>query len=134
MIKFGISGWRGIIAEEFTYRNVAVVTQAIANLIKEEYKKVSVIIRYDTRFMSEDFAKTAAEILAGNGIKALLCKKDTPMFVIAYSIVHSGLSGGINFTTSYNPYKYNGLKYSLAWGGHALPETTKKIEKYCTSI
>jgi phosphomannomutase len=61
MIKFGISGWRGIIAEEFTYRNVAVVTQAIANLIKEEYKKVSVIIGYDTRFISEDFAKTAAE-------------------------------------------------------------------------
>ncbi|MDR0820477.1 MAG: phosphoglucomutase/phosphomannomutase family protein [Endomicrobium sp.] len=134
MIKFGTSGWRGIIAEEFTYRNVAVVTQAIANLIKEEYTNASVIIGYDTRFMSEDFAKTAAEILAGNGIKALLCKKDTPTPVIAYSVVHSGLSGGINFTASHNPYKYNGLKYSLAWGGHALSETTKKIEKYCVSI
>ncbi|MDR3256424.1 MAG: phosphoglucomutase/phosphomannomutase family protein [Endomicrobium sp.] len=134
MIKFGTSGWRGIIAKEFTYSNVAIVTQAIANLINEEFKKASVIIGYDTRFMSEDFAKTSAEILAGNGIKVLLCKRDTPTPVIAYDIIHSKLAGGINFTASHNPYKYNGLKYSPKWGGPALPETTQKIEKYCASI
>ncbi|MDR3253534.1 MAG: phosphoglucomutase/phosphomannomutase family protein [Endomicrobium sp.] len=134
MIKFGTSGWRGIIAKEFTYDNVAVVTQAIANIIKEEYKKASVIVGYDTRFMSEDFAKTAAEILAGNNIKVLLCKRDTPTPVIAYNIINSKLSGGINFTASHNSYKYNGLKYSPAWGGIALPETTKKLEKYCSFI
>lgn len=136
MIKFGTSGWRGIIAEEFTYNNVAIATQAIANLINEKYKKASasVIVGYDTRFMSEDFAKTSTEVLAGNGIKALLCKRDTPAPVIAYDIVRSNLAGGINFTASHNPYKYNGLKYSTECGGSALPETTQKIEKYCASI
>lgn len=136
MIKFGTSGWRGIIGEEFTYDNVRIVTQAIAKLINEEKKKgnPSVIIGYDTRFMSEDFAKTSAEVLAGNGIKALLCKRNTPTPVVSYEIIRSQLSGGINFTASHNPYKYNGIKYSPAWGGPALPGTTKKIEKYCASM
>jgi phosphomannomutase len=79
--------------------------------------------------MSEDFAKAAAEILAGNGIKVLLCKKNTPTPVIAYDIVHSKLTGGINFTASHNSYNFNGLKYFHKWSGHALPETTQKIEK-----
>jgi alpha-D-glucose phosphate-specific phosphoglucomutase len=136
MIKFGTSGWRGIIAKEFTYANVSIATQAIANLINKEHNKtvVSVIVGYDTRFMSEDFAKTAAEILAGNGIKALFCKRDTPTPVIAYDIICSKRAGGINFTASHNLYKYNGLKYSSRYGGAALPETTKKIEKYCSLI
>jgi alpha-D-glucose phosphate-specific phosphoglucomutase len=134
MIKFGTSGWRGIIADDFTYANVAIATQAIANLLKEQVSNASVIIGYDTRFMSEDFAKFSAEILAGNGIKALLCKRNTPTPVLAYNIINSKLSGGINFTASHNPYKYNGLKYSPDWGGPALPETTQKIEKFCSGI
>jgi len=134
MIKFGTSGWRGIIAEDFTYGNVRIVTQAIAKLLNEEYKKASIIVGYDTRFMSEDFAKASAEVLAGNGIKVLLCKRDTPTPVIAFDIINSGLSGGINFTASHNPYLYNGIKYSPSWGGPALPETTQKIEKYCAQI
>ena len=134
MIKFGTSGWRGIIAEEFTYDNVRIVTQAIAKLINEENKKAAVIIGYDTRFMSEDFSKACAEVLAGNGVKVLLCKRDTPTPVIAFEIINSKLAGGINFTASHNPYNYNGIKYSPSWGGPALPETTKKIEKYCASM
>ncbi|MDR1941846.1 MAG: phosphoglucomutase/phosphomannomutase family protein, partial [Endomicrobium sp.] len=134
MIKFGTSGWRGIIAQDFTYDNVRIVTQAIAKLINEEYKKASVIIGYDTRFMSEDFAKAAAEVLAGNSIKALLCKRNAPTPVVSYEIINSKLAGGINFTASHNPYKYNGIKYSPSWGGPALPETTQKIERYCAAI
>ncbi|MDR2436993.1 MAG: phosphoglucomutase/phosphomannomutase family protein [Endomicrobium sp.] len=134
MITFGTSGWRGIIADEFTYANVAVATQAVANLLKEKKDKSAIIIGYDTRFMSEDFAKSAAEILAGNGIKVLFCKRNTPTPVIAYDIIYSKLAGGINFTASHNLYKYNGLKYSQDSGGPALPETTKKIEKYCSLI
>ncbi|MDR3112338.1 MAG: phosphoglucomutase/phosphomannomutase family protein [Elusimicrobiota bacterium] len=134
LIKFGTSGWRGIIADDFTYKNVAIVSQSIANFIKEEQNKASVIVGYDTRYMSEDFAKTTSEILAGNGIKTLLCKRDTPTPVISYEIIRLGLSGGINFTASHNPYNYNGLKYSPGWGGPALPETTKKIEKFCVQI
>jgi alpha-D-glucose phosphate-specific phosphoglucomutase len=134
MIKFGTSGWRGIIADDFTYTNVAIVTQAIANLLKEQGVKISVIIGYDTRFMSEDFAKSATEILTGNGIKVLFCKRNTPTPVIAYDIIHFKLAGGINFTASHNPYKYNGLKYYSDWGCPALPEMTQKIEKYCSLI
>ncbi|MDR2395634.1 MAG: phosphoglucomutase/phosphomannomutase family protein [Endomicrobium sp.] len=136
MIKFGTSGWRGIIAKDFTYDNIAIVSQSIANIINENRKErpASVIIGYDTRFMSEDFATSSSEILAGNGIKVLFCKRDTPTPVIAYDIVNSKLTGGINFTASHNPYKYNGLKYSPSWGGPALPETTEKIEKYCASL
>jgi alpha-D-glucose phosphate-specific phosphoglucomutase len=134
MIKFGTCGWRGIIAKEFTYANVAVVTQAIANVVNEQNRKAVIVIGFDTRFMSEDFAKTAAEILAGNGIKALLCKRNTPTPVISYDIVHSKLAGGINFTASHNSYKYNGLKYFTNCGSPALPETTKKIEEYCSTL
>lgn len=136
MIKFGTSGWRGITAKDFTYDNVAIVSQSIANVINEEYKKgqAGVIIGYDTRFMAEDFAKVAAEIFTGNGIRVLFCKRSTPTPVVAYNIVNSKLAGGINFTASHNPYQYNGLKYSPSLGGSALPETTKKIEKYCASL
>jgi alpha-D-glucose phosphate-specific phosphoglucomutase len=128
-VKFGTSGWRGIIAEDFTYDNVRLVTQAIANLANEQTNNAAaIVIGYDTRFMSEDFAKSCAMVLAGNGIKALLCKRDTPTPVLAYEIIHSKLTGGINFTASHNPYLYNGIKYSPSWGGPALPETTQKIE------
>jgi alpha-D-glucose phosphate-specific phosphoglucomutase len=128
-VKFGTSGWRGIIAEEFTYDNVRLVTQSIANLVNEETNNnACIIIGYDTRFMSEDFAKSSAMVLAGNGIKTLLCKRDTPTPVLAYEIVRSKLTGGINFTASHNPYLYNGIKYSPQWGGPALPQTTQKIE------
>lgn len=138
MIKFGTSGWRGIIAEEFTFDNVQIVTQAIANYLLNDdknYKKdKAVIIGYDTRFLSEKFAAVSAEVLAGNKIKVLLCNRNTPTPVIAYDIVKNKLAGGINFTASHNPPEYNGLKFSPSWGGPALPETTTLIEKYCQKI
>ncbi|MDR1952109.1 MAG: phosphoglucomutase/phosphomannomutase family protein [Elusimicrobiota bacterium] len=134
-IKFGTSGWRGIIGEDFTYDNVRIATQAIADIVNEETNNsASIIIGYDTRFMSEDFAKACASVLAGNGIKVLLCKRDTPTPVLAYEIIRLKLTGGINFTASHNPYLYNGIKYSPSWGGPALPETTKKIEELCATI
>jgi alpha-D-glucose phosphate-specific phosphoglucomutase len=138
MIKFGTSGWRGIIAEDFTFDNVRIVTQAIANYIiknSKDYKSgQAIIVGYDTRFMSEKFAVASAEVLAGNKIKALLCKRNTPTPVIAFDIIKNKLAGGINFTASHNPPEYNGIKFSPSWGGPALPETTKLIEKYCTEI
>jgi phosphoglucomutase len=136
MIKFGTSGWRGIIAEDFTYGNVKLVTQAIVEYIRKEKNdsNPAVIVGYDTRFMSENFAETTARVLAGNGIKALLCERDTPTPVIAYEIIRRKLSGGVNFTASHNPPQYNGIKFSPSWGGPALPETTKIIEEQCRLI
>ncbi len=131
MITFGTSGWRGIIAEDFTFENVRRVTQAIAEYVLAHTDKggeLSVVVGYDTRFHSENFALETSRVLAGNGITALLCKRDTPTPVIAYEILRRKAAGGINFTASHNPPLYNGIKFSPAWGGPALPETTRAIE------
>jgi alpha-D-glucose phosphate-specific phosphoglucomutase len=132
MITFGTSGWRGIIADDFTFENVRSVTQAIAEYVIEHSDKnseLSVIVGYDTRFLSENFALETSRVLAGNGITALLCKRDTPTPVIAFEILRRKAAGGINFTASHNPPLYNGIKFSPAWGGPALPETTQAIEE-----
>jgi alpha-D-glucose phosphate-specific phosphoglucomutase len=139
MIKFGTSGWRGIIADDFTFANVRLATQAISSYLNkkaDEAKKTlcSIVVGYDTRFMSEKFAESCSEVLAGNGIKTYLCKRDTPTPVISYEILRRKTDGGINFTASHNPPTYNGLKFSPSWGGPALPETTQAIEKYCREI
>ncbi|MEK6726273.1 MAG: phosphoglucomutase/phosphomannomutase family protein [Deltaproteobacteria bacterium] len=129
-IKFGTSGWRGILADEFTFENVRIVTQAICDHIREKGgREKGVVIGYDTRFMGRKFALESAEILAANGIKAFLCKRDVPTPVIAFEIIRRKAAGGINFTASHNPPEYNGLKFSSSWGGPALPETTGEIER-----
>lgn len=129
-IKFGTSGWRGILADEFTFENVRIVTQAICDHIRAKGETgKGVVVGYDTRFMGRKFALEAAEILAANGIKAYLCKRDVPTPVIALEIMRRKAAGGINFTASHNPPEYNGLKFSSSWGGPALPETTGDIEK-----
>lgn len=128
-IAFGTSGWRGIVAEDFTFENVKIVTQAIADhLISLGFKGKEVIIGTDSRFMGEKFARESARVLAAAGMKALLCDRDTPTPVISFEILRRAAAGGINFTASHNPAEYNGLKFSPAWGGPALPETTKDIE------
>jgi phosphoglucomutase len=129
-IAFGTSGWRGIVAEDFTFDHVKVVTQAIADhLIDQGLKGHELIIGQDSRFLGEKFAREAARVLAAAGMKALLCNRDVPTPVIAFEIIRRGAAGGINFTASHNPAEYNGLKFSPGWGGPALPETTKDIER-----
>ena len=129
-IKFGTSGWRGIISDDFTFDNVKTVCQAIATFIKSKKDLAGkpVIIGGDARFLSDKFARAAAEVMAGNGIKALLCDRDTPTPAIAYQIIRKKAAGGINFTASHNPPEYNGLKFSPSWGGPATPEETDVIE------
>ncbi len=126
-IRFGTSGWRGVIADDFTFANVRIVAQAIADFVKETNGK-SIIIGFDTRFLSEDFANVTAEIFAYNQIAVFLSKYDLPTPVIAYEIIKKGTDGGVNFTASHNDYIYNGLKFSTKSGGPALPEETQKIE------
>lgn len=129
-IKFGTSGWRAILADEFTFENVRIVTQAISDHIKYKGEaEKGVVVGCDTRFMGDRFAVEAAEILAANGIKAFLCNRDVPTPVIAFEIIRRKAAGGINFTASHNPPEYNGLKFSSSWGGPALPEATGEIER-----
>src|SRR6059058_6172786 len=129
MIKFGTSGWRGIIGEDFTFENVRVATQGVTNYLKKSGQKGSgVIVAYDTRFLSEKFASEAARILAFNDIHAFLCNRDVPTPCVSYETVRRKAMGAINFTASHNPPEYNGLKFSTSNGAPALPEITKAIE------
>lgn len=134
-IKFGTSGWRDIIGEGFTFPGVRVCTQAIAEQIFKEKNHIKpVVVGYDTRFMSEKYAEEAAQILANNGIEVRFSNRDVPTPVVAFEILRSEAAAGINITASHNPYTYNGLKFSTAWGGPALPETTHAIEALCAVI
>ena len=129
MIKFGTSGWRGIIGEDFTFDNVRIASQGIANYLKKNKQPGSgVIVAYDTRFLSEKFASEAAKILAFNGIKAFLCTRDVPTPCVAFETIRRKAMGAINFTASHNPPEYNGLKFSTSNGAPALPEVTRQIE------
>jgi phosphoglucomutase len=134
-IKFGTSGWRGIIADDFTFARLRAVTQAIAEHIAAQgLKEKGIVVGYDTRFLSERFAVEASRVLAANGIRALLSNRDVPTPVVSYEIIRRKAAGGINFTASHNPPEYNGLKFSPAWGGPALPETTKDIEARANAL
>ncbi len=129
-IAFGTSGWRGIMCEDFTFDNVKAVIQAIAdNLVAAGEQHKGVVIGCDTRFMGQRFAQEAARVFAGAGIKSFLCDRDTPTPVISFEILRRGAAGAVNFTASHNPPEYNGVKFSPSWGGPALPETTKDIER-----
>jgi phosphoglucomutase len=130
MIRFGTSGWRGVMGEDFTFHNVRVVIQAIANYLRGEYgdAPISVVVGYDTRFLSDRYALEAAKLLARNGIEALLADRDAPSQALAWQIIKRRCQGGINFTASFNPPRYNGLKFNPASGAPALPEVTDAIE------
>jgi phosphoglucomutase len=134
MIKFGTSGWRAIIADEFTFVAVRRVTQAISNWIKRSQPGSQVIIGYDTRFMAEVFAAEAARIMAANGFDPLLCDRPTPTPAIAFAVRARAASGAINFTASHNPPEYCGMKFSTADGAPALPEVTSEIEREIMSL
>jgi alpha-D-glucose phosphate-specific phosphoglucomutase len=134
-IKFGTSGWRGLIADEFTFPRVRAVTHAIADhLIAQGMKEKGVIVGYDTRFLSDRFAMESAKVLAACGIRAVLSNRDVPTPVVSYEIIRRKAAGGVNFTASHNPPEYNGLKFSSAWGGPALPEATKDIEARANAL
>ena len=135
MIKFGTSGWRGIIGEDFTFENVRAATQGIANYLKKSAQKGSgVVVAYDTRFLSEKFASEASKILAFNGIQTFLCTRDVPTPCVSFETVRRKAMGAINFTASHNPPEYNGLKFSTSNGAPALPEVTKQIEREINAV
>jgi alpha-D-glucose phosphate-specific phosphoglucomutase len=133
-IKFGTSGWRALIADEFTFANVRRVTEAIAAHVLSKSRRPTLIVGYDPRFFSEEFARTACSVLRAHRIGVLLCGEPTPTPAIAYEILRRKTDGAINFTASHNPAEYHGLKFSGADGGPALPEVTKDIEARCERI
>ena len=136
-IKFGTSGWREIIARDFTFDNVRLAAQGIADYLNSELRASNsplngrqpvMILGHDTRFLGRHFTLAVAEVLAANGIEPLLCDRDTPTPVIAHTIRHRKAIGGINLTASHNPAEYQGLKFSTYNGAPATPDVTKQIE------
>ena len=133
-IKFGTSGWRGLIADDFTFATVRLAVTAIADHLNATTKNPTVLVGYDTRFYSEEFSQLAVEILQHQKIRTLLCETFTPTPAIAYEIIRRKLDGAVNFTASHNPAQYHGLKFSTSDAGPALPEVTKDIESRVAKI
>ena len=128
-IHFGTSGWRGIIAEDFTFERVRIAAAAIAGHVRGRHKKPAILVGYDTRFFSEEFARAAAHVLKEEGCQVLFCSGPTPTPAIAFEILRRKLQGAVNITASHNPAAYNGLKFSGPDAGPALPEVTHDIEE-----
>ncbi|MCI0718216.1 MAG: phosphoglucomutase/phosphomannomutase family protein [Acidobacteria bacterium] len=128
-IKFGTSGWRAIIAEDFTFENVRLATAGIAELVKKSGPQPRLLVGCDTRFQADKFAWECAEFLSSKGIQVYYCQGPAPTPAIAFEILNRKVDGGINFTASHNPGEYCGLKFSGADGAPALPEVTRQIEQ-----
>src|SRR5437867_6008752 len=128
-IKFGTSGWRGIVAEEFTFANVRRAVNGIARyVVSEKPTGARVIVGRDPRFLGETLCSSAAEVLSSYGITSLVIADAAPTPAISYAVIRSHADGAINFTASHTPPEYNGIKFSTPDGAPALPEVTKKIE------
>jgi alpha-D-glucose phosphate-specific phosphoglucomutase len=131
MIHFGTDGWRAIIADTFTYENVRLVTQAVADTINEAHTGDTlpeVVVGYDTRFMSDRFASEVARVLAANEILAWLTRADAPTPSISYNVKAKGAAAGIVITASHNPPRYNGFKLKSSYGGSATADACARVE------
>jgi alpha-D-glucose phosphate-specific phosphoglucomutase len=134
-IKFGTDGWRGIIAEDFTFGNVRICAQAVAEYLKQDgLVERGLVIGYDTRFGSEDFAAAAAEVLAGNGVNVCLCQKPAPTPVVSFTVPATKSAGAIIITASHNPGSWNGFKYKSQDAASAPEGLISRIEENIASV
>ncbi len=134
-IKFGTDGWRAIIAEDYTFENVRICAQAAARyLLDTGAAEKGMVIGYDTRFASEDFAAATAEVIAGNGIRAYLCDRAAPTPTISYAILDQQAGGAVIITSSHNPATWNGFKMRTAYAGAAPPEVLAVLEEHIADI
>jgi phosphomannomutase len=128
-IKFGTDGWRGFIADDFTFDNVRKVAWAIASyVLKHEDHARGVLVGYDTRYASDRAARLVAQVLAGAGIPVHLANDYTPTPAVSYNVKKLGAAGGVMITSSHNPFNWNGVKFKAKFGGSATPDILKKIE------
>jgi alpha-D-glucose phosphate-specific phosphoglucomutase len=129
-IKFGTDGWRAVISETFTFSNLRLVAQAIADFVREENSdKPSVVIGFDTRFLSDRYAAEVARVMAANEISTWLARADTPTPAVSYAIVNKKATAGVMVTASHNAPRYNGIKLKASYGGSASPAQNKRVEQ-----
>jgi phosphoglucomutase len=134
-IKFGTSGWRALIAEDFTFPNVRLAAEAIGRFVRKRNAQVPVIlVGYDTRFASEHFGAEVARVLSSQNIRVKLCSQAVPTPGVAFTVISQKFDGAVNITASHNPGEYNGLKFSASDGAPALPEVTTEIEREIESL
>lgn len=132
MIRFGTDGWRAVIADTFTFANLRLVAQAVAESVQEEHtgsEPPEVVIGYDTRFLSDRFAIETARVMAGNGIVAWLARADVPTPAVSYNVKDKNAAAGIVITASHNPPRYNGFKLKAPYGGSATKEQSALVER-----
>ena len=132
-IRFGTDGWRAVISDTFTFNNLRLVAQAIADYVRIEGGNgpdPQVVIGFDTRFLSDRYATEVARVMAGNGIVAWLTRADAPTPAISYGVVEKKAAAGIMITASHNPPRYNGLKLKASYGGAASPQQARRVEHY----
>lgn len=129
-IKFGTDGWRGIISRDFTFENLRWVTQAVIDYLKlKNLDSSGLVVGYDRRFLSEEYAREVSAVAAANGVKVFLSNNFAPTPAVSWAVKERGAGGGIMITASHNPAIYNGLKFKENFGGSSLPETTAMLEK-----
>ncbi len=132
-IRFGTDGWRAVIADTFTFANLRLVAQAVADHVNQELRNgdapPEVVVGFDTRFLSDRFAAETARVLAANGIVTWLARTDAPTPAISYNIVHKQAVAGVVITASHNPPRYNGFKLKASYGGSALQSQCADVER-----
>ena len=129
-IKFGTDGWRGVIADDFTFANARTVAHAIARyVVRNEDARKGVLIGYDHRYAADRVAAAAAEVISASGTPVWLADRPCPTPAISYLVRNRGAAGGIVVTASHNPYRWNGIKYKASYGSSALPSIVAQIEK-----
>lgn len=134
-IKFGTDGWRAIIAQDFTFANVARCTQGLVDYLRERGTvDQGLVVGYDTRFLSREFAATVAGVCAGNGVKVYLSGKPAPTPVISFNVLHHGAAGAAIITASHNPAIWNGFKFKPEYAGSATQEITDRLEAKISSV
>ena len=134
-IKFGTSGWRAVLAEEFTIANIRRAVTGIARYVASQKPSgARLVVGRDPRFMGETFVDIAAGILEAHGVQPLVITDPAPTPAISWEVMRQKTEGAINFTASHNPPEYNGIKFSTPDGAPALPEVTKKIEAEIASV
>src|SRR6267378_2314082 len=133
-IKFGTDGWRGIVADDFTFVNVRRVAQGSAEYLRSRSADPLAIVGYDCRFASEDFARTVADVFAVNGVRTLMFDRPSPTQVASWTIIDRKATGAAVVTASHNPYLFNGIKYKTETGSSASTEVIAELEARINAI
>src|SRR3989475_10381082 len=133
-IKFGTDGWRGIIADDFTFGNVRRVAQGSAQYMKSRSSEPLAIVGYDCRFASEDFAQAVSDVFASNGIKTLVFDRPSPTQVASWTVIDRKATGGVAITASHNPYQFHGYQHNTDTGSAMPSEVIAELERNINAL